>query len=326
MSFYSLLKNYRNLENHKIKGTIQNFETVEYKRYLILNFYDKVLYSNFNLEIQYCPVYQESLSFDALLKEKFFEIPSKKEFETLRDKNSAYKFLSKRRIFQDQLLNKDLFLPLNNFTVNFEKDLWKQYIFENTLEMYLKIYKKFFGFSKNKKLKSFILKKKFLFYNYTIKQEIFKFNSLKFKRPVFFYQKWIEILFKLNLLQMYFLKTESLSLMYSKEFIYFPVQLVFRLSKKFEIKKLFLQNFLFKKSFYKLPQHLWYWTILKNLKQTLKNKKRFKFGFKIHKIVLFNKLIQFIFFKLFLLKLKFKFNKKWKIFLRLNLKTLSNEI
>jgi hypothetical protein len=124
---------------------------------------------------------------------------------------------------------------------------------------------------------------------------------------------------------MYFFKTESLSLMYSKEFIYFPLQLIFRVSKKFELKKLFLQNFLFKNSLYKLPQHLWYWTILKNLKQNLKNKKRFKFGFKAHKIILFNKLIKFIFFKLFLLKLKFKFNKKWKIFLRLNLKTNLND-
>jgi hypothetical protein len=319
MSIYLLLKNYRNLENHKIKGIIQNFETVEYERFLILNFYEKTDYAHMNLNFQYCPIYQESLYFDDLLTEKFFEIPSKKEFRLLKRKNPSYKFLSKRKIFQNQLVNKILYLPLNNFIVNFEKDLWKNYIFENILEMYLKIYKKFFNFSRNKKLKSFILKKKILFYNFIIKQEIFKNNMLKFQRPVQFYKKWFQILFKLNLLQIYFLKTEKLSLMYAEEVLDFPIQLIFRVSKKFELKKLYLKHFFFKKMVVKMPQHIWYLTILKNFKRNLKKRKSFKFKFQ--KVILFNKLIRFVFFKLSLIKLKFKFKKTWKIFLRLNLKT-----
>jgi hypothetical protein len=123
MSVYSLLKNYRNLENHKIKGIIQSFETLEFERYLILNFYEKEFYNQNLLKYQYCPIFQESLSFDLLLKENFFAVPSKEKFMKLREKNPTYFFLSKRRIFQNLLINNKLFLPLNNFTVHFEENI-----------------------------------------------------------------------------------------------------------------------------------------------------------------------------------------------------------
>jgi hypothetical protein len=57
-------------------------------------------------------------------------------------------------------------------------------------------------------------------------------------------------------LQIYFLKTEKLSLMYAEEVLDFPIQLIFRVSKKFELKKLYLKHFFFKKMVVKMPQHI----------------------------------------------------------------------
>lgn len=117
--FFNIIKNYSNVEKHYLKGVITGIESVEQKRFFVLKFYPMIIQNNLNNHhLQYCPIVQETLSLNDLITERYFETKKKNllNFRIIKQKKEKYKHFLRKKY-----LTKQLFLPLNNFTVNFEK-------------------------------------------------------------------------------------------------------------------------------------------------------------------------------------------------------------
>ena len=317
---YSIVKQYKNLEKKKLKGVITEFESLEYKRFFILNFYPinwKSVYKKQNeIKFHYCPVYQETLSFNNLLAENLIKKPTKQNLIDLQ-KNLKKNF-SKKRLYQQWLLNTNLILPLNNFLISFDKNIWKYFIDKKVVEDFLFLYKKFFIMADDKKLKNFLLKKQNFLLNKNIRNEIWIKNSLNLTYFKDFSLNWVKTFYKINLLYFYFINLTKKNFFIENSFKKIPLQIYIQKTKKIKIKNIYLKNFFFNKvSFLKFPKVIWSWTLLKYLKTLSIKKKFFNFLSKFKNFFFFSKMINFLFLKLSIFKIKFKLNKKWKIFFKI---------
>ena len=320
---YSIIKQYKNLEKKKLKGIITEFESLEYKRFFILNFYpttwESVYKKDNEMHFHYCPIYQETLSFENLLVEDLIKKPTKKNLLELQQ--SLKKNYSKKRLYQKWLINSKLILPLNNFLISFDKNVWKYFINKKVIEDFLYIYKKFFVLADDKKLKFFLKKKQKFLLNANIRKEIWVKNSLNLNYFKNFSLTWSKTFFKINLLFLYFINLTNKNFFIQNSFKEIPLQFFVQKTKKIKLKNIYLKNFFFNKiTFLKFPKIIWSWTLLKNLKSLSKKKKFFNFVSKFKKIFFFSKMINFLFLKLSIFKIKFKLNKKWKIFFKINFK------
>ena len=100
---YSIVKQYKNLEKKKLKGILIEFESLEYKRFFILNFYPINLKSlskdpQNEVKFHYCSIYQETLIFNDLLVENLVKKPTKQNLLDL--KKNLKKNFSKKRLYQ----------------------------------------------------------------------------------------------------------------------------------------------------------------------------------------------------------------------------------
>jgi hypothetical protein len=163
---FKLIKNYKNLENHRLKSRLVKFERLETKCILF-----KLYPKNCNLENNYCPILQEHWSLKFFLQEDLL--------------TSNFEDLIRDNLFFEQRIG----LNLKNFTAVFPELYSEKYVrlfylnwLNNQLrKFYIKLEKEFF-FYFTKRIKILLnklnLKRKILDFNF--KQAILIKKFLKF--------------------------------------------------------------------------------------------------------------------------------------------------
>jgi hypothetical protein len=111
---YKYIKPYKDLTNHKILGQIENFESLNFNRYILINFETNqhLIKNNFSL------LKQTSFLYNDFLKEKLI-FNNNNEISNIKTNTH----LSKRRKEQLNFLNKKVPLRLMNFKIVFDVDI-----------------------------------------------------------------------------------------------------------------------------------------------------------------------------------------------------------
>lgn len=203
---YSVLKTYKNLENHQIKGKITAVERLQ-ERSVLLEFYPKLLESN-NF-INNCPVKQqhfpvkkfltENLVNEAILFKKLAELGENVENTSLSEK--PFLMIGEYTYFS---LKKDLF--------KFDDNIWRDYLTVFLMKKQFRIFKKHFHFLEKEFRYNYLRTIKKLFYNRNIKNLIYNFNVIISAQEIF-YKKFVrKILWRLFFYKFKLTKSKRLPL------------------------------------------------------------------------------------------------------------------
>jgi hypothetical protein len=300
---YKYLKPYKDLTNHKLLGEIQTFESINFNRYIIFNFESNKHLMQYN----YSPLTQKAFLYNLFLKEKF---PIK-----LKNVDESNLHLSKRRVEQMRYLNTLLPIKQVNSKLFFDIDIWNMYINLTFIKKTFFLLEKFFSKPDDTFYKNFLLILKKFFINFSIRKQIYNYNSLSFFTFIDYYKKFYKIKCKIFMLHTVFLfnfikKTKNKN--YLKFILIIPFQIINYSKKKVGIKKFYANIFFFKQSLVKLSHKFFISYFFKKFE---KNRKISSF-FKYQKIFRFWKRLNTLYFKLKINQLKFKYskkNKQWKI-------------
>lgn len=187
---YSLLKNYKNLENHKINGKIVAIERLK-ERAVLLQFFPKL--SEETCLVNNCPISQQHLSLKHFLTENLISeillLEKKALFfndETIKESSLAENpFL---------LVGEEVQLNLNNNEICFDKDLWQTVLRKNLIQKQFKIFKKCFYFLEKEFRYNYLVSKRKLFFNRNINNFLFNLNAGKSLLKTF-YKNFIHKIF-----------------------------------------------------------------------------------------------------------------------------------
>lgn len=301
---YKYLKPYKDLNNRKLLGEIQTFESLNFNRYIIFNFESK----NLTLSYNYSPLNQKAFLYNLFLKEKF---PIK--LNNFKDIKNPH--LSKRRLEQLRYLNAVLPIRQINSNITFDIDIWDTYINLTFIKRTFFLLEKFFSKPDDTFYKNFLLILKKFFINFNIRKQLYTYNSLLFPTFIKYYEKIYKIKCKIYLLYLVFLfnfikKTKNKS--YLKFALIIPFQVINYSKKKLGIKKFYANTFIFKQSLVNLSNKFF----IHYFFQKFEKNRKLSFFFKYQKIFKFWKRLNTLYFKLKINHLKFKYskkNKQWKI-------------
>lgn len=189
---YSLLKKYKNLENHKIIGKITKIERLV-ERSILLEFLPKSL--ELSEQYNYCPVVQQYFGLKTFLAEdlfadkEFFELNAEGQEEQVDVMENPY-----------VMINEVIPLELYNSDIILEKALYKKYLNNLFIKAQFKLYKKFFNRLEKLYRYNFLKKIKKLYFNRNILKFIYIFKFGKVKAQIFIKQ-FIRTIFLLVLLK-----------------------------------------------------------------------------------------------------------------------------
>jgi hypothetical protein len=118
--FYKLLKNYKEIDNHNIKGKTITLKRIP-KRSILIKFYSDTL----NIENNYFPIYQKYFLLKNFLDQQLILEPS-----------------LKNNFYYNYLINKSLKLYLNKTQFNLNDNIFFKYLDSFSLKRSLIFYQK----------------------------------------------------------------------------------------------------------------------------------------------------------------------------------------